>query len=62
MCNGTVRNRGRLLAAYMIMYYIGTVVGQLLVSKVCASSAGAAVGNRGGGGRYAAAGILPRDG
>ncbi|WP_455813348.1 MFS transporter [Pseudomonas graminis] len=34
LCNGTLRNRGRLLAAYMIIYYIGTVVGQLLVSKV----------------------------
>lgn len=34
LCNGTLRNRGRLLAAYMIVYYIGTVVGQLLVSKV----------------------------
>ncbi|CCG86805.1 MFS transporter [Erwinia piriflorinigrans] len=34
MCNGTVRNRGRMLAAYMIVYYLGTVVGQLLVSKV----------------------------
>lgn len=34
LCNGTLRNRGRLLAAYMIMYYIGTVFGQLLVSKV----------------------------
>ncbi|WP_133624069.1 MFS transporter [Erwinia sp. LJJL01] len=34
LCNGTLRNRGRLLAAYMIMYYIGTVLGQLLVSKV----------------------------
>ncbi len=34
MCNGTVRNRGRLLAAYMIVYYLATVIGQLLVSKV----------------------------
>lgn len=34
LCNGTLRNRGRLLAAYMIVYYIGTVLGQLLVSKV----------------------------
>ena len=34
LCNGTLRNRGRLLAAYMIIYYIGTVIGQLLVSKV----------------------------
>ncbi|AXU95739.1 MAG TPA: MFS transporter [Erwinia persicina] len=34
LCNGTLRNRGRLLAAYMIVYYIGTVIGQLLVSKV----------------------------
>lgn len=34
MCSGTSRNRGRLLAAYMMVYYVGTVVGQLLVSKV----------------------------
>ncbi|RWR02031.1 MFS transporter [[Pantoea] beijingensis] len=34
LCSGTLRNRGQLLAAYMIIYYIGTVVGQLLVSKV----------------------------
>ncbi|QKJ86599.1 MFS transporter [Paramixta manurensis] len=34
LCSGTVRNRGRLLAAYMIVYYLGTVAGQLLVSKV----------------------------
>ncbi len=34
MRSGTVKNRGQLLAAYMIMYYIGTVVGQLLVGTV----------------------------
>ncbi|MGZ0720628.1 MFS transporter [Kluyvera cryocrescens] len=34
MCSGTSRNRGRLLAAYMMMYYIGTVLGQLIVSKL----------------------------
>lgn len=34
MCSGTSRNRGRLLAAYMMVYYVGTVAGQLLVSKV----------------------------
>ncbi|MEN4888625.1 MFS transporter [Erwinia billingiae] len=34
LCSGTLRNRGQLLAAYMIVYYIGTVAGQLLVSKV----------------------------
>ncbi len=33
LCSGTLRNRGQLLAAYMIVYYIGTVVGQLVVSK-----------------------------
>lgn len=33
MCSGTSRNRGRLLAAYMMVYYIGTVLGQLMVSK-----------------------------
>ena len=32
--NGTSRNRGRLLAAYMMVYYVGTFLGQLLVSKV----------------------------
>lgn len=34
MCSGNATNRGRLLAAYMMVYYIGTVAGQLLVSKV----------------------------
>ncbi len=34
MCSGTSRNRGRLLAAYMMIYYIGTVLGQLMVSKL----------------------------
>ena len=34
LCSGTLRNRGQLLAAYMIVYYIATVIGQLLVSKV----------------------------
>ncbi|WP_417763252.1 MFS transporter [Shewanella sp.] len=34
MCSGTSRNRGRLLAAYMMVYYCGTVVGQLLLTKV----------------------------
>lgn len=24
MCSGTSRNRGRLLAAYMMVYYVGT--------------------------------------
>lgn len=33
MCR-TSRNRGRLLAAYMMVYYVGTFLGQLLVSKV----------------------------
>jgi UMF2 family putative MFS family transporter len=32
--SGTVKNRGQLLAAYMIVYYIGTVAGQLLLGKV----------------------------
>ena len=34
MCSGTSSNRGRLLAAYMMVYYIGTVLGQLMVSKL----------------------------
>ncbi|QHM76045.1 putative MFS-type transporter YcaD [Mixta theicola] len=34
LCSGTLRNRGQLLAAYMIVYYLGTVAGQLLVSRV----------------------------
>ncbi|WP_435929713.1 MFS transporter [Dryocola sp. BD613] len=34
MCSGTSRNRGRLLAAYMMVYYVGTVLGQLMVSKM----------------------------
>lgn len=34
LCSGTLRNRGQLLAAYMIVYYLGTVAGQLLLSNV----------------------------
>lgn len=34
MCSGNARNRGRLLAAYMMVYYVGTVLGQLMVSKL----------------------------
>ncbi|WP_367163159.1 MFS transporter [Kosakonia cowanii] len=34
MSSGTAHNRGRLLAAYMMVYYIGTVLGQLMVSKL----------------------------
>ncbi|GMQ36395.1 MFS transporter [Enterobacter asburiae] len=34
MCSGTSRNRGCLLAAYMMVYYVGTVLGQLMVSKL----------------------------
>ena len=34
MRSGTSRNRGRLLAAYMMIYYVGTVLGQLMVSKL----------------------------
>lgn len=32
LCSGTQVNRGRLLAAYMIIYYLGTVIGQLFIS------------------------------
>lgn len=34
MCSGTSHNRGRLLAAYMMVYYVGTVLGQLMVNKM----------------------------
>lgn len=34
MCSGSSRNRGRLLAAYMMVYYVGTVLGQVIVSKL----------------------------
>lgn len=34
MCSGTSRNRGRLLAAYMMVYYVGSVLGQLMVSEL----------------------------
>ncbi|ANI83675.1 MFS transporter [Kosakonia oryzae] len=34
MCSGTSRSRGRLLAAYMMVYYVGTVLGQVIVSKL----------------------------
>lgn len=32
LCAGTRANRGALLAAYMIIYYLGTVAGQLMIS------------------------------
>ena len=34
MRSGTSHNRGRLLAAYMMVYYVGTVLGQVMVSKL----------------------------
>lgn len=34
MCSGTTRNRGRLLAAYMMIYYVGTVLGQVLIGQL----------------------------
>lgn len=34
MCSGTTQNRGRLLAAYMMVSYIGTVLGQFAVSQL----------------------------
>lgn len=34
MRSGTIHTRGQLLAAYMMIYYFGTVVGQLLLSGV----------------------------
>ena len=34
MCSGNSHNRGRLLAAYMMVYYVGTVLGQLMISKM----------------------------
>ncbi|WP_241645552.1 MFS transporter [Rosenbergiella metrosideri] len=34
LCSGTLSNRGRLLAAYMIVYYLGTVLGQLFISAM----------------------------
>ncbi|QWA12710.1 MFS transporter [Sodalis ligni] len=34
MRRGTIRTRGQLLAAYMMVYYMGTVIGQLLLSGV----------------------------
>lgn len=34
MCNGTSQNRGRLLAAYMMVTYIGTVLGQFAISQL----------------------------
>lgn len=32
--SGTSRSRGRLLAAYMMIYYVGIILGQLVVSKL----------------------------
>lgn len=34
MRSSTLHTRGQLLAAYMTVYYLGTVVGQLLLSGV----------------------------
>ncbi|HEY0210789.1 MFS transporter [Acerihabitans sp.] len=34
MRSGTLQTRGQLLAAYMMVYYLGTVIGQLLLSGV----------------------------
>ncbi len=34
LCSGTIKTRGRLLAAYMIVYYLGTVLGQLFISAL----------------------------
>ncbi len=34
MRRGTIQTRGQLLAAYMMIYYMGTVIGQLLLSGV----------------------------
>lgn len=34
MRSGSSHHRGRLLAAYMMVYYVGTVLGQLMVSKL----------------------------
>lgn len=34
MRSGTAQTRGQLLAAYMMVYYLGTVIGQLLLSGV----------------------------
>lgn len=34
MCSGTSQNRGRLLAAYMMVFYVGTVLGQFAVSQL----------------------------
>ncbi|WP_038904587.1 MFS transporter [Dickeya zeae] len=34
LCSGNALNRGQLLAAYMMAYYLGSVVGQLLLSMV----------------------------
>ncbi|MDT1800553.1 MFS transporter, partial [Salmonella enterica subsp. enterica serovar Oslo] len=34
MCSGTSHNRGRLLAANMMVYYKGTFLGQILDRKV----------------------------
>lgn len=36
MHSGTVHTRGQLLAAYMMIYYLGTVIWQLLLSGVVA--------------------------
>jgi UMF2 family putative MFS family transporter len=54
MCSGTSRNRGRLLAAYMMVYYVGTVLGQLMVSKLSTELMHAALG-----GGVNTGGILP---
>ncbi|WP_241607155.1 MFS transporter [Rosenbergiella australiborealis] len=39
LCAGTLSSRGGLLAAYMIVYYMGTVLGQLFISALPLSMA-----------------------
>lgn len=34
LCTGTPQHRGRLLAAYMMVYYLGTVLGQLMLTRL----------------------------
>lgn len=38
LCAGTLKTRGQLLAAYMMVYYLATVIGQLVVSKIPADA------------------------
>ena len=62
VCSGTSRSRGRLLAAYMMVYYVGTVLGQLMVKITHRFNERPAVGDRPGAGGDPAVAVYPHYG